>query len=86
MSDQSLRPGEIPAPLGTGATIGILGGGQLGRMLACAAARLGFKTNIFEPAMRCPAGDVAAQVFSAAYTDRMALTAFAKSVDRKSTR
>jgi len=81
MSDQSLRPGEIPAPLGTGATIGILGGGQLGRMLACAAARLGFKTNIFEPAMRCPAGDVAAQVFSAAYTDRMALTAFAKSVD-----
>ena len=81
MSDPSLRPGETLAPLGTGATIGILGGGQLGRMLACAAARLGFKTNIFEPAMRCPAGDVAAQVFSAAYTDRMALTAFAKSVD-----
>ncbi len=72
---------NLPAPLGTGATIGILGGGQLGRMLACAAARLGLKTNVYEPSLCCPAGDVASQLFSASYTDRMALTAFAKSVD-----
>lgn len=36
-------------PLAAGSTIGILGGGQLGRMLSVAAARLGFKTHIFEP-------------------------------------
>ena len=48
-------------PLKTGATIGILGGGQLGRMLAVAAARLGFKTHIFEPGKNPPAGDVRKQ-------------------------
>ena len=36
-------------PLRMGATIGILGGGQLGRMLAVAASRLGFRTHVFEP-------------------------------------
>ena len=64
-----------------GATIGILGGGQLGRMLAVAAARLGFRCHIYEPLPNPPAGDVAHAVTTAAYTDAVALRAFATSVD-----
>jgi len=64
-----------------GATIGILGGGQLGRMLSMAAARLGLKTHIFEPSSNPPAGDVAHRVTTAAYDDIEALKAFANSVD-----
>ncbi|HEY0214411.1 MAG TPA: 5-(carboxyamino)imidazole ribonucleotide synthase [Paenirhodobacter sp.] len=64
-----------------GATIGILGGGQLGRMLSVAAARLGFKTHIFEPGAEPPAGDVAWRVTTASYDDHAALRAFADSVD-----
>ncbi len=62
-------------------TIGILGGGQLGRMLSMAAARLGIKVHIFEPMPEPPAGDVAARVFTARYDDQKALEAFARSVD-----
>lgn len=68
-------------PLGPGSTIGILGGGQLGRMLSLAAARLGLKTHIFEPGPNPPAGQVAAEVTTAPYDDPDALAAFAASVD-----
>jgi len=68
-------------PLPTGATIGILGGGQLGRMLSVAAARLGLRTHIYEPASTPPAADVAHAVTTAPYDDLAALTAFAQSVD-----
>tara|TARA_R110000765_G_scaffold2301_1_gene6694 strand:+ start:285771 stop:286838 length:1068 start_codon:yes stop_codon:yes gene_type:complete len=68
-------------PLPTGATIGILGGGQLGRMLSVAAARLGFRTHIYEPGANPPAADVAHACTTAAYDDTAALTAFAQSVD-----
>lgn len=68
-------------PLRVGATVGILGGGQLGRMLSVAAARLGLKTHIFEPGANPPAGDVAHRVTRAAYEDAAALTAFGQSVD-----
>ena len=68
-------------PLVPGATIGILGGGQLGRMLSVAAARLGLRTHIFEPGANPPAGDVAHMVTTAAYEDNDALYAFATSVD-----
>lgn len=68
-------------PLPVGATIGILGGGQLGRMLSVAAARLGLKTHIFEPGANAPAGDVAYRVTTAGYEDADALTAFGQSVD-----
>ena len=67
--------------LAPGATIGILGGGQLGRMLAVAASRLGFKTHIFDPAADAPAADVAYRVTTAPYNDSAALAAFAASVD-----
>jgi 5-(carboxyamino)imidazole ribonucleotide synthase len=63
-----------------GATIGILGGGQLGRMLSVAASRLGYRCHIYEPGA-APAGDVAAKVTTAPYEDAAALRAFAASVD-----
>ena len=71
----------MSTPLPLGSTIGILGGGQLGRMLSVAASRLGYKTHIFEPGANPPAGHVADQVTTAAYEDEAALAAFAQSVD-----
>ena len=67
-------------PLAPGATIGILGGGQLGRMLSVAASRLGFKTCIFEPGGDCPASHVANYHFQADYEDAAALRRFADAV------
>lgn len=68
-------------PLPLGSTIGILGGGQLGRMLALAAARLGMKTHIYCPDRESPAFDVTPRSTVADYDDEEALTAFAASVD-----
>ena len=68
-------------PLAPGSTIGILGGGQLGRMLSVAAARLGFVCHIYEPGAEPPAGHVAHQVTTASYEDAGALRAFGESVD-----
>lgn len=70
-----------PQILSPGATIGILGGGQLGRMLSVAASRLGFKTHIYEPGANPPAGHVADHVTTAPYEDETALKAFASAVD-----
>jgi 5-(carboxyamino)imidazole ribonucleotide synthase len=67
--------------LGPGAVIGILGGGQLGRMLSVAAARLGFRCHIYEPGSECPASHVAWRTTTAPYEDSSALLAFARSVD-----
>ena len=63
-----------------GAAIGILGGGQLGRMLSVAASRLGYRCHVYEPGA-APAGDVAHAVTNAPYEDQDALRAFAESVD-----
>jgi len=64
-----------------GATIGILGGGQLGRMLALAAANMGYRVHVLAPEAELPAGDVAAEVTRADYGDRPALDVFAAAVD-----
>jgi len=64
-----------------GSTIGILGGGQLGRMLALAAARLGFDVHIFTDETDSPAARVAAKVTVAKYDDAPALRLFAEAVD-----
>ena len=64
-----------------GATIGILGGGQLGRMLAIAAAPLGYRCHIFSPGPGGPAAQVSAVESVAAYDDRASLDAFAAGVD-----
>ena len=71
---------DVP-PLPSGTTIGILGGGQLGRMLSVAASRLGFKTCVFEPGGDCPASHVANFHVQAGYDDVAALKKFAQSVD-----
>jgi len=63
-------------------TIGILGGGQLGRMLAIAAAQLGLTTHVYAPdADSSPAGQVATRTTTASYDDANALRSFAQSVD-----
>jgi 5-(carboxyamino)imidazole ribonucleotide synthase len=67
-----LKPGD---------TIGILGGGQLGRMLAMAAARLGLKCQVFSPDPDSPAFDVVANACCAEYADVEALELFANDVD-----
>jgi len=69
------------SPLPQGSTIGILGGGQLGRMLALAAARLGMKTHIYCPDPESPAFDVTPLKTVAGYDDEAALAAFAAGVD-----
>lgn len=67
--------------LSPGQTIGILGGGQLGRMLALAAARLGLDCHIFAPEADSPAFAVSAAATVADYRDEAALARFAASVD-----
>lgn len=62
-------------------TIGILGGGQLAKMLAIAAANLGFNINIYCPDRDCPAAQVASKVTFGNYDDSDNLVAFAKNVD-----
>ncbi len=64
-----------------GSVIGILGGGQLGRMLAMAAARLGYPCHVYCPESAAPAGEVCAAVTTAPYEDKAALAAFAGQVD-----
>ena len=68
----TLKPGD---------TIGILGGGQLGRMLAMAAARLGLRCQVFSPDPDSPAFDVVANATCAEYADVEALELFASDVD-----
>lgn len=67
-------------PLPQGSVIGILGGGQLGRMLSAAASRLGFRTHIFEPGLNPPAAHVADRLTTAPYEDEAALKDFAANV------
>ncbi|WP_306252821.1 5-(carboxyamino)imidazole ribonucleotide synthase [Parvularcula sp. IMCC14364] len=69
------------APLPPGSTIGILGGGQLGRMLSQAATSLGFRTHILCPDEKCPAGEVATDWTHADYTDAAAIEQFVAAVD-----
>ncbi len=72
MRDEQLAPGAV---------IGIVGGGQLGRMLAQAAAKLGLRASIFSPEADSPAFDVAAFRHCAAYDDAAALERFAEEAD-----
>ena len=72
--------GNLPV-LKPGSTLGILGGGQLGRMLAIAAARLGIRCHVYSPEPDSCAFDVASEKTCAPYDDDDSLTRFAKSVD-----
>jgi len=64
-----------------GATLGILGSGQLGRMLALEARRLGYRVQVFSPERDTPAGQVADREHVADYADLDAVRAFARAVD-----
>ena len=64
----------------TGSTIGIIGGGQLGRMLSLAAAQLGYRCHVFDPHEHPPAADVAADFTRAEFTETAALEAFGRAV------
>jgi 5-(carboxyamino)imidazole ribonucleotide synthase len=70
-----------PSALGPDATIGILGGGQLGRMLALAAAKLGLKCHVYAPDADSPAFHVVHRTTLAEYSDEGALDRFAREVD-----
>lgn len=68
-------------PLPANSTIGIIGGGQLARMLAMAASRLSYKTIVLDPADNCPAAQLCTSHIIAAYDDKTALTALAAQCD-----
>ena len=68
-------------PLPPGSTIGILGGGQLGRMMSVAASELGYHVHIYCPEADCPAAEVSKLHTKADYTDEDALIEFAQAVD-----
>jgi 5-(carboxyamino)imidazole ribonucleotide synthase len=73
------RPAPFPLP--PNRTIGIVGGGQLGRMTALAAARLGYRCHVLTPERDSPAGQVAASVTIGEYEDPAAIANFAAGVD-----
>ena len=68
-------------PLMRGSTLGLFGGGQLGRMFAQAAARLGYHVHVFAPDDESPAGEVSLLHTRASYDDLAAVERFARSVD-----
>ena len=72
---------DFSGPLAPGATIGILGNGQLGRMAALAAARLGYRCHVYGPEADAPANQVSAAATVAPYDDEAALARFAAAVD-----
>ncbi len=75
------RPSTVPDQhRPPGATVGLMGGGQLGRMMAMAAARMGYRTHVFTDHPHTPAGEVAAEVSVASFSDRVALERFADAV------
>ena len=74
-------PPALDGALAPGAVIGILGSGQLGRMSALAAARLGYRCHIYGPEPDAPAAQVSNLTTVAAYDDEAALARFATAVD-----
>jgi 5-(carboxyamino)imidazole ribonucleotide synthase len=70
-----------PSPILPGATVGVLGSGQLGRMFAIAARRMGYRVHTFSPDDDTPTGQVADREVQGAYDDLDAVRAFARGVD-----
>ena len=71
----------MTGPILPGATIGVLGSGQLGRMFAMAAMRMGYRVHTFSPDEDTPTGQVAELEIAAAFDDLDAIRAFARNVD-----
>ena len=72
---------ELESPLNPGSTIGIIGGGQLGRMLAMAARQMDYRTIVLDPDSNCPAGQVADEVIRSEYSDIKASSELAALAD-----
>lgn len=77
----SARTASEGLSIGPGSTVGILGGGQLGRMFGIAARRMGYRVHAFEPHPDSPAGQISDVEINASYTDSLALEQFARQVD-----
>ena len=73
--------GAVSSPILPGSTIGVLGGGQLGRMFAMAARRLGYRVHTLAPEDDTPTGQIADVEINASYDDIDAVTRFARNVD-----
>ncbi|MDN5869536.1 MAG: 5-(carboxyamino)imidazole ribonucleotide synthase, partial [Nitrococcus sp.] len=71
----------MSGPILPGATLGVLGSGQLGRMFAMSARRMGYRVHTYSPDRETPTGQVADREIDADYQDLAALTAFARDVD-----
>jgi len=76
--DSNSTPAE---PILPGAALGVLGSGQLGKMFAMAAARLGYRVHVFAPDADAPAGDASYRQTFASFEDEEAVAAFAQTVD-----
>jgi 5-(carboxyamino)imidazole ribonucleotide synthase len=86
MRKEALQSKDAPAlpernSIGPGAKVGILGGGQLGRMFGIAARRMGYRVHAFEPNPDSPAGQISDVEVNAPFSDEAALAAFAADVD-----
>ena len=81
MRGRTVRGSPAVEPILPGATIGVLGSGQLGRMLAGAAAALGYRVHVYSPEAGSPAGLVAAREVVGSYDDADAIGGFAAGVD-----
>ena len=68
-------------PLGPGSTIGVLGGGQLGRMMAIEARRMGYRVVVLDPSARCPTAQVADGIVVGALDDIVSAKHLARQVD-----
>src|SRR5262249_11137685 len=73
--------GVAPVTIGPGSTIGILGGGQLGRLFSMSARRLGYRVHTLAPEYDTPTGQIADVEVNASYDDVDAVRAFASAVD-----
>ncbi len=78
---QATPDAEASKPVLPGGTIGIMGGGQLGRMLGARAREMGYRLHVLDPTNDCPAAQLADLQFTAAYDDTYAAKKFAESVD-----
>src|SRR5699024_4110266 len=78
---QTRGRGMSGPPLPPGSTIGIIGGGQLGRMLVMAAARLGYRTLVVDPDADAPAARLADKSIAAAYDNPDALCRLVRETD-----
>lgn len=76
-----ISPRTETISIGPGGVVGVLGGGQLGRMLAIAARRMGYSVHAFEPQPDSPAGQICDVEINAPYDDADALAEFARGVD-----